>query len=62
MEASWYRFALAVVIKGTTPSIMLEVAVDGSLTAVKLELAAIGGEVDLLDDDIAPDVVAGDGI
>lgn len=61
MEAKSYRFTPMVVEPGVTPAVVLEVEVDGSPTAVRLELAATGTEVDLLDDGVAPDAAAGDG-
>ncbi len=61
MEVKSYRFTLPVVVAGTTSIVVLEVDVDGSPTAVRLELAATGSGVDLLNDGVAPDAVAGDG-
>jgi hypothetical protein len=62
MEAKSYRFTPRVVEPAVTPGVVLEVEVDGSPTAVRLELAATGSEVDLRDDGVAPDAAAGDGI
>ena len=61
MEARSYRFTPMVVEPGVTPGVVLEVDVDGSPTAVRLQLAATGTEVDLLDGGVAPDAAAGDG-
>lgn len=63
MEAQWNRFTPLVLEPGVTPHVVYEVkVVDGSPSAVRLELLAAARVVELRDDGIAPDAVAGDGI